>query len=538
MARVPSSFLPPLALDLDSRTRAPFYRQLYDWLRTAIAEGQMRPGQRLPSTRSLAAELKVSRIPVANAYDQLVAEGYLEAFPGAGTRVARSIPNDALINNALINERSIPSAVKISNPLPQLAPKRTRRRVSRRGIALTRLPAQSWLNIVGAFRVSLPALDHFPLAVWSKLVARHARKPAKGVMGYADPIGYPPLREAIAEYLRTVRGVRCEARQILVTTGSQQGLQLSAQVLLDPKDLVCMEEPGYPSARQAFLAAGAQVVPVPVDQEGIDVSRLTRLGRGARAVYVTPSHQYPMGMVMTATRRMLLLQWAARAGAWIIEDDYDSEYRFGSRPIAALQGLDTASTVIYIGTFSKVMFPALRVGYMVVPNALVPAFAAARDAADVFSSTLYQIVLTDFIREGHFARHIRRMRMLYMERRAALVKEIRTQLGGALEVVGSEAGMHLVGLLPPGIDDVAVSRRAAHLGVSAAPLSTCYAKAFSRGGAPGVPGVGTLGQRGGVPGVPGVGTLGQRSGLILGYAGVSAREIRDAISKLSLILRK
>jgi GntR family transcriptional regulator/MocR family aminotransferase len=517
MKRVPTPFLPPIALDVGSRARVPLYRQLYDWFRTAITEGQMRPGQRLPSTRSLAGELKVSRIPVANAYDQLVAEGYLETFPGAGTRVARSIPNDALPNTRLTALTG-----KGTGRLPQVMQKRAARRISRRGTALTQLPAQSWLNIVGPFRISLPALDHFPLGVWSKLVARYARKPAKGIMGYADAMGYLLLREAIAEYLRTVRGVRCEARQILVTTGSQQGLQLSAQVLLDPGDRVCVEEPGYPSARQAFLAAGARVVPVPVDQEGMNVAHLARLGQGARAVYVTPSHQYPLGMVMSATRRMLLLQWATRTGAWIIEDDYDSEYRFGSRPIAALQGLDTGSTVIYIGTFSKVMFPALRVGYIVVPADLVPAFAAARDAADVFSSTLYQIVLTDFIREGHFARHIRRMRMLYMERRAALVKAIRAQMGDSLEVVGSEAGMHLVVLLPRGTDDVAVSRRAAQLGISAAPLSTCYAKPASRGGFPSVPAVGKLGWRG---------------GLILGYAGASPRVINDGVSKLKTVLQ-
>ena len=521
MKRVPTTFLPLIALDLDSRGRLPLYRQLYDWFRTAVTEGQMRPGQRLPSTRGLAAELKVSRIPVANAYDQLVAEGYLETFPGAGTRVARSIPNDTLLNHPI----SSPAAKPI-NKTPQLIGKKSARRVSHRGIALTQLPAQSWLNIVGAFRTSLPALDHFPLGVWSKLVARHARKPAKGVMGYADAMGYLPLREAIAEYLRTVRGVRCEARQILVTTGSQQGLLLSAQVLLDPGDRVCMEEPGYPSARQAFLAAGAQVIPIPVDHEGMNVARLASAGRGARAVYVTPSHQYPLGMVMSATRRMLLLQWAARTGAWIIEDDYDSEYRFGSRPIAALQGLDTGSTVIYIGTFSKVMFPALRVGYIVVPADLVPAFAAARDAADVFSSTLYQVVLTDFIREGHFARHIRRMRMLYMERRAALVTAIHEQMGDSLQVVGSEAGMHLVALLPRGTDDVAVSRRAAQLGISAAPLSTCYAKPLPREGIETVPVSGTHRRRGSQ----------RRGGLILGYAGVSPREISDGISKLLMSL--
>src|SRR5581483_3174961 len=308
--------------------------------------------------------------------------------------------------------------------------------------------------------------DHFPIGIWSKLVARHSRNPAKGIMAYGDAMGYLPFREAIAEYLGAVRAVRCEASQILVTTGSQQGLQISAQVLLDHKDAVGMEEPGYPGARQVFINAGAHLIPIPVDQEGMNVGEIFRRGINTRAVYITPSHQYPMGMTMSATRRMLLLNWAVRTGAWIIEDDYDSEYRFGSRPIASLQGLDSDARVIYIGTFSKVMFPALRLGYVVVPRDLVPAFSAARDSADIFSATLYQSVLTDFIREGHFARHIRRMRMLYMHRRKALVKAIHTEMDGTLEVIGSEAGMHLVTLLPPGIDDVEVSSKAAQRGIS------------------------------------------------------------------------
>jgi GntR family transcriptional regulator/MocR family aminotransferase len=231
---------------------------------------------------------------------------------------------------------------------------------------------------------------------------------------------------------------------------------------------------------------------------------MIRRGRDARAAYVTPSHQYPMGVTMGATRRMLLLHWAMRSGAWIIEDDYDSEYRFGSRPIASLQGLDTEGRVIYVGTFSKVMFPALRLGYVVVPKDLVPAFSAARDAADIFSSTLYQAVLTDFIREGHFARHIRRMRMLYMERRRALVNAIQIQMGDMTKVIGAEAGLHLVALLPPGTDDVAVSRKAAQKGISAIPLSTCYLKPPTR------------------------------CGLILGYGGANAHQIRDGIRKLRM----
>lgn len=499
MKTVAASYIPPIALD--PRAKTPLYRQLYDWFRAAILAGQMRPGQRVPATRSLAAELKISRIPVLNAYEQLLAEGYFEARVGAGTCVAGSIPDDVL--------NPAPGRARNPRPASEVGTQSAARRISRRGDGLTKLPAQSWLNVQGAFRVSLPALDDFPMGIWSKLMARHSRRPATGIMAYGDAMGYQPLREAIAEYLGAFRAVRCEPSQILVTTGSQQGLQLSAQVLVDPKDRVLLEEPGYPSARQAFLAAGAELIPVPVDQEGLDMARVLgrgRNGQSASAVYITPSHQYPLGMTMSATRRMLLLNWAVRTGAWIIEDDYDSEYRFGSRPIASLQGLDTNARVIYVGTFSKVMFPALRVGYLVVPKDLVAAFSAARDAADVFSATLYQAVLTDFIREGHFARHIRRMRMLYMERRRILIEEIGSQLAGRLEVIGAEAGMHLVALLPRGSDDVAISKRAAASGVSATPLSTCYMKPHGRGG------------------------------LILGYGGVNAQQIRAGVRALGKCL--
>jgi GntR family transcriptional regulator/MocR family aminotransferase len=254
------------------------------------------------------------------------------------------------------------------------------------------------------------------------------------------------------------------------------------------------------------MTAGAHLIPVPVDDEGINVAELIRRGRHARAVYVTPSHQYPMGMTMSATRRMLLLSWAVRSGAWIIEDDYDSEYRFGSRPIASLQGLDTDGRVIYVGTFSKVMFPALRLGYVVVPKDLVPYLLSPPLGmrADIFSSTHYQAVLTDFIREGHFARNIRRMRMLYMDRRRALVNAIQIQMGDMSKVIGAEAGMHLVALLPRGTNDVAVSRKAAQRGISAMPLSVCYSKAPTRGG------------------------------LILGYGGANAHQIHDGIRKLRM----
>ncbi len=493
MKRVSASFLPPIALD-SSRT-IPMYRQLYDWFRQAILAGQLRPGQRVPSTRALAAELKVSRIPVSSAFEQLHAEGYFETFVGAGTCVARSIPDEALKPASGKMTGKILGASRLASSSKAL------RKVSRR-VALMRLPPQTWSNKLVPFRVSLPALEKFPLRVWNQLLNRHARKSTRQLMAYGEARGYAPLREAIAEYLGAARALRCEPSQILVTTGSQQGLQLSAQVLLDANEQVWVEEPGYPGARQALMMAGAKLVPVPVDHEGLDVAEGIRRARNARAAYITPSHQYPLGVTMTATRRMLLLQWAMRGGAWIIEDDYDSEYRLGGRPIASLQGLDTNARVIYVGTFSKVMFPALRLGYMVVPKDLVAAFSTVRDATDQFSSTLYQAVMADFIREGHFARHIRRMRVLYIERRTALVEAIHKQMGQQLEVIGAEAGMHLVALLPPGVSDVMISKRAAEMGISAMPLSSCYAKPPLRGG------------------------------LILGYGGTDARQIRDGICKL------
>src|SRR4029077_1135391 len=253
---------------------------------------------------------------------------------------------------------------------------------------------EPWLQGWGPFRVSQIAVDHFPLKVWSSLVARHGRNPRPSQMLYGDPMGDLRFRETLAAYLRTSRGVRCEAGQILVTSGSQHGLTIASRVLLDPGDEVWVEEPGYPGARDALAIAGARLVPVPVDGEGLDVAAGGAVSPQARAAYVTPSHQYPLGATLTAARRLQLLDWARRSGPWILEDDYDSEYRYESQPIAALQGLDRDARVIYIGTFSKVLFPALRVGYPVVPADLVSRFAAMRAAIDDFPSVLYQAVLT------------------------------------------------------------------------------------------------------------------------------------------------
>jgi GntR family transcriptional regulator/MocR family aminotransferase len=316
-----------------------------------------------------------------------------------------------------------------------------------------------------------------------------------------------PLREAIADHLRTARAVRCEAEQVLITSGSQAALRIATAVLLSRGDRVAVEEPAYPGARAALGASGAELVSVPVDAEGISVASLRRRGGRVRAVYVTPSHQYPLGTSMTAARRFALLDWAFRQGAWVLEDDYDSEYRYVSRPLGALQGMDAHERVIYIGTFSKVLFPAVRVGYLVVPPSLWDRFVEAREAFDLFSPTLYQLALAEFLREGHFARHLRRMRVVYLERRDALLAGLARHCGDRLTVYNADAGLHLAVLLPVGLDDREVVRRMAGRGLTATALSTCYAGKD------------------------------RRSGLLLGFGGSTGRRLLEASRVLGEILR-
>jgi GntR family transcriptional regulator / MocR family aminotransferase len=494
MRNLLAAFLSPITRSASAKV--PIYQQLYECFRKAIVDGQIRPGQRVPSTRNLALELGVSRVPVVSAYEQLLAEGYFEALIGAGTYVSRSIPVETLHSAAGSPRKSLPRSDEA----------RSLRQVARLASAASHTTSPLWLHHNGAFRVSQPALDHFPDHIWSKLLARHSRKPPAETMAYGDPKGYLPLREAVADYVRAIRGVRCESSQILITNGSQQALQIAARVLLEAGDPVCVEEPGYSGAHQVFLSAGARLIPVSVDQDGLDTAELIDRTPKPRLLYVTPSHQYPLGTTLSAGRRVALLHWAERSGVWIIEDDYDSEYRFGSRPITSLQGLDPSARVIYIGTFSKVMFPALRLGYVVVPSDLMPTFAAAREAADMFSCTLYQAALTEFIRGGHFGRHIRRMRLLYAKRRTALQEALRTQIGDVFEVIGAEAGMHLVGLLPSHIDDVALAERVARQGISAMPLSSCYLKSP------------------------------KRRGLVLGYGSASSEQLQEGVLKLKACL--
>jgi GntR family transcriptional regulator/MocR family aminotransferase len=447
-------------LPVDRGSGVPLHRQIYDGLRRAILGGMLRAGQRVPSTRALALELEVSRFPVLAAYEQLLHEGYLEGRVGSGTFV-RAAPVDTPGP-----ARAAPAGPRAGPPHPH-------------GDGDGDGDAEGGLR---PFRVSLPALDQFPRALWARLVGRHAHRLSPAHMSYGDPAGLAPLRAAIAEHLRTARAVRCEAEQVLVVPGSQAALRLCASVLLGRGDVVAMEEPGYAGARAALCASGADFAPVRVDAEGMDVAALHALGARVRAACVTPSHQYPLGVSMSAARRLALLEWAAGRGAWLIEDDYDSEYRYVSRPLGSLQGMDAAGRVVYVGTFSKVLFPAVRVGYLVVPPALWDAFVAAREALDLFSPTLYQLVLADFLGEGHFARHIRRMRAVYLRRRLALLDGLARHCGGVLAVHNADAGLHVATLLPDGVDDVEVVRRMAARGLAATALSTCYAGGTRRAG--------------------------------------------------------
>jgi GntR family transcriptional regulator/MocR family aminotransferase len=340
---------------------------------------------------------------VVNAFEQLRAEGYIEGLSGAGTFVSRELPED------LLQAHHQSPSVRVRPHVSKL---------SRRGSLLAATPVSAAQKQAGSFDFDpcLPALDSFPFKVWSRLSARRWRRPSRELLDYGEPAGYRPLREAIAAYLGLARAVRCEPEQVIVTAGTQQGLNIASRVLLDPDDRVWVEDPGYIAARAALRAAGAGIVPVPIDGEGLDVAAGIKRAANARAVCVTPSHQFPLGVTMTLARRLALLEWAKSSGAWIFEDDYDSEYCYGGRPHAALHGLDRAGRVIYIGTFSKVLFPSLRLGYLVVPPDVSDAFASARAVVDRFSPLHDQAVLADSINEGHFARHVRRMRSLYAER--------------------------------------------------------------------------------------------------------------------------
>jgi GntR family transcriptional regulator/MocR family aminotransferase len=477
---------------------SPLYRRIFEAIRVEILRGNLGAGARLPSSRALAKQLSVSRITVVNAYEQLLAEGYLEGKTGAGTFVASRIPEE-LLQISLETARNestwnTPETIRFSAFAEKLSA--ARKDILRFPGAREPVP----------FKNGLTAIEEFPFEIWEKLAARCFRKSRREISGYGEAAGYRPLREAVAAHLASTRGVRCETEQVLITNGAQQALDLAARVLLGARDKIWIEDPCYREAYGVFYANGAEIVPVPVDAEGFDLAEAERRGQTARLVYITPSHQYPTGVTMSLARRLNLLEWARQNGAWIIEDDYNSEFRYTGRPLASLQNLDQHEHVIYVGTFSKTIFPALRLGCMVVPRHLVEIFTAARAACDWHSPIFEQMILAEFIAEGHFGRHLRRMRALYEKRQEILTEEAEKRLDGLLKLAKAASGMHLIGWLPENFDDREVYRKALESGLNLSPLSSyCLANKLP-------------------------------PGLILGYTGFNEGQIRHGIGKLKEVL--
>jgi GntR family transcriptional regulator/MocR family aminotransferase len=521
---------PPLALALPPRQPGqPAGRWLYAALRAAILEGRVRAGMRLPASRDLARQHGLSRGTVVDAFAVLQSEGYLEAGVGSGTFVARMLPDrwfdatpaprrprrplrtSAPPTTPPLTPGSPASPTPPGVPPPPAAASRPRRlsELARRVQpfpSLTPGPPR-------AFRTDLPALDLFPTALWAQVAGRRLRRASADLLRGCGPLGYRPLQEAVAGYLSSSRGVCCVPEQVAVVSGVQEALDLATRLLIDPGDRVAIEDPGYPGASLVFAAAGADLVAVPVDGAGLTLDG--PLLDGVRLVYVTPAHQFPLGVCMSLPRRLALLEWARSSGAFIFEDDYDSEFRYSGPPMPALQGLDRHGQVLFAGSFSKVLFPSLRLGYLVVPDGLVDCLAAARSLATRHAPLPDQAVLADFITLGHFGRHLRRMRQVYAGRLAALLEHAAARLAGLLEISPVAAGLQTAARLCHGIDGRTAAAAALRRDVEVTPISR-YAI-------------------GPVPSLPPVRQLAE-DGLQLGFAPIDEHEIARGVRALAAAL--
>jgi GntR family transcriptional regulator/MocR family aminotransferase len=487
-----------MLLDLDGE--GALYRQVFRAMRAEILARRLSPGARLPSTRGLAAALKVSRNVAVLAYEQLLAEGYAHARIGSGTMVAPTLPEDWRVTAVSPAPSGTRPAAR--NGVLRLAP------AGARALEIARRQPVRWelrpSRLPYDFRFGRPAFGAFPNAVWCRLLGRRARRASLRDHDYGPPEGRPELREAIAERLRRMRGIDASADRIAIVNGSQQALDLICRTLIRPGDRVLIEEPHYLGARWVFKAGGAKLVAAPVDHDGMRIARAAQ----ARLAYVTPSHQFPTGVVMPLARRLELLEWAARHDAFVVEDDYDSEFRYEGDPLQALAGLDAQRRVIYVGTFSKLMFPALRLGYIVLPEALVPPIVATKAIADTGTAALEQLTMADFISEGHFERHLHRSRARNRMLRAAMLEAIAEHFGERAEVRGANAGLHVLAWLrgrDGGAID-AVSDKARRVGVGLYSIRPYYLRPP------------------------------RRSGILLGYGPLSEREIREGIKRLATAL--
>ncbi len=454
---------------------------LYGELRSAMTAGRLQRGARLPASRDLARQHGIGRGTVLAVLDQLRDEGYVRSRRGAGCWVCNELPDDV----GSLGEQIVPSAAPASPLRRLLAPR-----------------------VLRPFLASEPAIDEFPLDVWSRIAARRWRRTGRSLLMSGDAAGCAPLREAIAGYLTSSRGVRCSADQVLVTSGAQHALDLVARALLRPGDEAWLEDPGYFGALAALRNAGARIVGVPVDGEGLDVACGVATAPRAKLAYVTPAHQFPMGASLSPRRRRALLAWAESAGAFIIEDDYDSEHRFAGQPIPALQGMDRTGRVLLAGSFNKALFPSLRLGYLVVPEALVDTVLMLRFESDLWPNTINQMIVAEFITEGHLGRHIRRMRALYAARLEIFHAAAQRYLHGALDVAAVPAGLWVTAFYRAPIASLALEEEAAQAGVSTFALDRCAIRPR---------------------GIP---------GFILGFAAFDQRAITAGMQKLATVLER
>ena len=482
-----------LVIYLDRTSTTALYQQLTEKIRTAVLEGRLKPNHKLPSSRSLAKSLTVSRSTVTQSYEQLESEGYLETRKGSGTYVCHRLPDEWLRSQPIepITKKATTN-YHLSNFARNLA-------------TINRLSVDE-PDCEISFRYGNPATKYFPTKKWHKLIARHSQNSPELLNYFPRSAGYLPLREQIADYLRRSRAVNCSRDRVIMVNGSQQALDLIARLLLNIGDWIAVEEPGYLGARYCFMGQSAKIQPIAVNSLGLDVEALSKCDRALKLVYVTPSHQFPTGVTMPLSQRIALLQWAEKTNTLIIEDDYDSEYRYESQPIPALQGMDRSNSVIYIGTFSKTMFPALRIGYLVVPSNLTAIVSKAKWLCDRFCPILEQYALTDWIREGHFERHIRRMRQLYNSRRQALIAAFKKYLGDRVTILGENAGIHLMVKIETNLSDETIIQKAAVAGIGLISAREYYLQPQNTGE------------------------------FVFGYAQLEETEIERGISKLSQVL--
>lgn len=481
---------------LDKAQDEPLFRQLYVALRDAILSGQLPAGARLPATRTMASTLDLARNTVINAYEQLRVEGYLEGRVGSGTVVARDLPVDLPVD---------PGAGMRDRQAATPAARRDRRLTQQAALAV-RFIGQRTRRADGAFEIDTPALDALPLETMRRLLTPKLRTNFRRLLTESDPAGIEPLRRAVAEWARASRGIACSADQIVITAGGQHGIDLVARALLSPGDTACVEDPGDPFVRTLLQALGAKVVGVPIDEEGMMVEALPKAEAGARLLHLTPSNHFPLGGTLPMGRRATCLSWAQRAGAVILEDDCDSEFRYSSRPLAALKALDAGGNVIYVGTFSRIILPSLRLGYLILPEDLVAPVVAIRSLTDRHPPPIEQLLVAEFMLNGHFSTHVRRMRKLYADRQQTLIAALKREFGDLLEIRPAGAGMHLIAWLPRGWDDREIARDAARRGLILRPASPFY---FRRE---------------------------PRPGILLGHASVTSTQLRQGIKLLGQTL--